>query len=154
MAFGWIAGIVWLIFFRKKLNEVPAKQRKYTIGVSIASCVSFLFFIYSVIFAPPSPTSLILTSTVEEQELDVNNDYIITVQHEPKDASLSSVNYTIDNALLATVTPDSDNPSSLTLHTNREGTINITARQGDVESNVLTFEILDKERIEKEKAGV
>lgn len=26
-SFGWIAGIIWLIFFRKKLNDNPKKQK-------------------------------------------------------------------------------------------------------------------------------
>ena len=31
IAFGWMAGVIWLLFFRKKLNYNPEKQKKTTI---------------------------------------------------------------------------------------------------------------------------
>lgn len=152
VAFGWIAGIIWLIFFRKKLNTSPGKQKKYTIGISAASVLSLFIFIYAMATAPPSPTMLVLSSDVEGETLEINNDYTLTVQYEPSDATLSAVTYKVDTPSLAEITTDSDNPSHLTLHTNGEGTINITAVRGSLESNTLSFEIIDSVRIEQEKA--
>lgn len=146
--FGWIAGLIWILFFRKK--TAPDKQKKYTIAISGLSILSFIFFIYGILFAPPSPTALTLVSTVDGTTLEIDTDYIITVQYDPEDATLSNVKYLVDNSLLATITTDSDNPSMITLHTKREGTINITAQQNSIESNTLTFDIVDTARIEEE----
>lgn len=150
---GWIAGIVWLIFFRKRMNTDPKKQKNYTIGISAASALSLLIFIYSMATALPSPTLLALSSNVEGQTLEINSDYIINLQYEPSDATLSAVTYKVDTPSLAEITTDSDNPSQLTLRTNGEGIINITAVRGSLESNTLSFEIIDSARIEQEKAA-
>ena len=146
--FGWIAGLIWILFLRKK--TAPDKQKQYTIAISGLSILSFVFFIYGMFFSPPSPTALTLVSTVEGTTLEIDTDYVITVQYEPKDATLSNVKYLVDNSLLATITTDSDNPSIITLHTKREGAINITAQQNTIESNTLTFDIVDTARIEQE----
>lgn len=153
IAFGWIAGVIWLIFFRKRMNADSKKQKKYTIGVSIASALSLLFFVYAIVTAPPSPTSLVLSSPMNGQNLEINSDYTIDVQYEPENASLSAVKYEINNPSLASITTDPDNPSFLTLHTNGEGSITVTAQKGDIESNVLSFDIIDSARIEQEAAA-
>ena len=153
IAFGWIAGAIWLIFFRKRLNADPKKQKKYTIGVSIASVLSLLFFIYALVTAPPSPTSLVLSSPMNGQDLEINSDYTIDVQYEPENASLSAVTYEINNPSLASITTDPNNPSFLTLHTNGEGSITVTAQKGNIESNSLSFDIIDSVRIEQEAAA-
>lgn len=153
IVFGWIAGIIWLIFFRKRINADPQKQKKYTIGVSIASALSLLFFIYALLTAPPSPTSLVLSSPMNGQNLEINSNYTIDIQYEPENASLSAVTYEINNPSLANITADPNNPSFLTLHTKGEGSITIIAQKGDIESNALSFDIIDNARIEQEAAA-
>lgn len=143
LGFGWIAGIVWLLFFRSKMNHNPIKQKKYTINITIASAVSFILFIYSVVLAPPTPTSLSLVSEFEGQLLEVNRDYNMNLEYEPTNASLTQVTYQIDKPSLATITSDPEIPSTLTLHTFGEGTICITAKHSGRESNILTFQITD-----------
>lgn len=152
IAFGWIAGAVWLIFFRKRMNADSQKQKKYTIGVSIASTLSLLFFVYAIVTAPPSPTSLVLSSPMGGQNLEIDSDYTIDVQYEPENASLSTVTYEINDPSLASITTDPNNPSVLTLHTNGEGSITVTAQKGDIESNSLSFDIIDSVRIKQEAA--
>lgn len=149
--FGWIAGAVWLIFFRKKMSSNPVKQKKYTIGVSIVSALSLSFFIYSMVAASPSPTALTLSSPLDGQTLEINSDYTINVQCEPKDASLSAIDYSVNNLQLASVNTDPDNSSVLTLHTKGEGQITVTAKKGEIESNALKFEIVDSVKVEQEK---
>lgn len=151
LGFGWIAGAIWMIFFRKKLSSDTNKQKKYTIGVSIASILSLFIFISAMVTAPPSPTSLSLSSPMDGQTLEIDNDYTINVQYEPADASLSAVTYEINDPSLVSITADSDNPAILTLHTKGEGTISITAIKGEIESNILSFDIIDSARIEQEK---
>lgn len=149
MAFGWLAGIIWLIFFRKRTN--PEKRKKYTILALTVSALSLLISIYTAINAPPSPTSLTLSFPSDIQELEINSDYDISVAYEPEDASLSLVTYKVDEPSLADITVDTDNPSLLTLHTKEEGIIDVTASEGSTESNTLSFKIIDSARIEQER---
>lgn len=151
--FGWIVGAVWLIFFRKRMSNDPGKQKKYTIGISMVSALSLSFFIYSMVAAPPSLTALTLSSPLDGQKLEINSDYTINVQCEPKGASLSAVIYSVDNLHLANVNTDLDNSSILTLHTKGEGQIIVTAKKGEIKSNALTFEIVDSVKVEQEKAA-
>ena len=37
LSFGWIAGVIWLLFFRKKLQKEPKKQKIMTIIISALS---------------------------------------------------------------------------------------------------------------------
>ncbi|MCI6812627.1 MAG: hypothetical protein MR922_09510 [Lachnospiraceae bacterium] len=149
---GWIIGVIWLLFFRKKLSDKPEKMKKWTVCISSASALSFFIFIYIVQSSAPLPTELVLSPAIEVQELEVNTDYAINLSYTPADASLSNISYTVDDASLATIATDSDNPSILTLHTKEEGTITISAKKGSVESNTLTFKIIDSERIKREAA--
>ncbi len=150
---GWIAGIVWLIAFRKRMGTDPKKQKKYTIGISAASALSLLIFVYSMATAPPTLTSLTLSSSAENLVLEINTDYDIHLQYAPEDASLSSIEYKISDPSLADIISDSNTPNILTLHTKGEGTVTVTAVKGSVESNALSFDIMDSARIEQEKTA-
>ena len=66
--FGWIAGLIWLIFFRKKLNDEPDKQRKQTIIISVLSAISFVFLIYSLLSDPSSTMEEIPASSTAIEE--------------------------------------------------------------------------------------
>lgn len=39
---GWIVGVIWLLFFRKKLSDNPKKQKISTIIVSVSSAEEIL----------------------------------------------------------------------------------------------------------------
>lgn len=73
LAFGWIIGIVWLLFFRKKLAEDPDKQKKYTIIVSILSAISLLIMIYA-IATPSESTNEPVSNKIEKDDDGVSND--------------------------------------------------------------------------------
>ncbi|MBO5209873.1 MAG: hypothetical protein J6B68_11135 [Lachnospiraceae bacterium] len=143
LVFGWIAGLIWLIFFRKK--TAPEKQKRNTILISTASIFSFIFFLYGMFFAPPTPTELTI-SCQEESELDIDTDYIITLDYGPEDADISSVSCDTDNISIADIERDNNDSTKFILHTKSSGTINITANSGSIESNTLTFHIVDKEQ--------
>lgn len=68
LVFGWIAGLVWLIFFRKKLNSEPEKQKKQTIIVSVLSALSFIFLVYSLLSEPSSTKEEISASSMAIEE--------------------------------------------------------------------------------------
>lgn len=86
-AFGWIAGIIWLIFFRKKLNDNPSKQKRYTIGISLVSVLSLILFACSM--ATPSTQSETLSHSGVENESEIEtppDEAIPTPQPVEKDA--------------------------------------------------------------------
>ena len=70
--FGWIAGIVWLLFFRKKSNEDSKTIQRKTTIISILSVLSFIFMIYSFVLQPKL-TSGEGPSYMAEQDLNQNN---------------------------------------------------------------------------------
>lgn len=69
LALGWLAGIVWLIFFRKRLDDQPEKKRKYTLLVSILSAFSFLLMVASV--SSPSGNSANPDTAPSEEVLSI-----------------------------------------------------------------------------------
>lgn len=69
--FGWIAGIVWLLFFRKKSNEDSKTIQRKTTIISILSVLSFIFMIYSFV-VQPKLTSGEVPSYMAEQDLNQN----------------------------------------------------------------------------------
>ena len=64
MAFGWIAGIIWFAFFRKKITD-DQKKKKYTIWVAIGSVISLLIFISSVSSSSNSEDVPVYTESAE-----------------------------------------------------------------------------------------
>lgn len=141
IAFGWIAGAIWLLFFRKKLNDNPEKQKKMTIIVSILSALSLIIMIFSLATYKPLK-SIEISSDMSGQELEINQDYIINVTYEPENASNSDFIYNVDN-FCATFEKSGDDDGKAVLHTKSEGTITISVSSGTIDSNSLTFTIVD-----------
>lgn len=141
MAFGWIAGVVWLLFYRKKLNDDPEKQKKTTIIVSILSALSLIIMIFS--YATYKPLkSIEISSDASGQELEINQDYIIDISYEPENASNVDFIYNVDG-LSATFDKSGDDNAKAVLHTKSEGNITISVSSGTIESNSLEFSIVD-----------
>ena len=144
--FGWIAGIIWFIFYRKKLNDDPEKQKKMSVLVAIGSVLSFIVMVImtiSIITAPPTPEAITLSINAEGQQLEIGEEYILTADVSPSDASTSSIKFVVDRSLRAGIKQDTENPTQALLHTQAVGTINIHAESGDIKSNTLTLEIIN-----------
>lgn len=69
VCFGWILGIIWLVFLRKKLNDEPEKQKKYTIAVSILSVISLLLMISGFNPSSDSPDNPSLNDVTANTEI-------------------------------------------------------------------------------------
>lgn len=145
--FGWIAGVVWLIFFRKKLNDDPKKQKQRTIIISVLSVFSFLIMIYAFV-TDPQIKSITISSNMEGAELEVEQDYIIEIAYEPSDAQPSAFTYHIDGNC-ATFSKASADDMKAVLHTLSEGTVLISVSSEDISSNVLEFHIAKTETPEE-----
>ncbi len=144
--FGWIIGIIWLLFFRKRMDDTPEKQKKITVGVIIYCIISFILTIYIFITAPPSVESLKISSTVADTTLEVGQDYEIKISSSPKDSSLDNIRYHISGG--SGTFKSSDSKNIAILHTTSEGTVTIYISSGDVASNSLTFKIIDSTKEE------
>ena len=143
-SFGWIAGIIWLIFFRKKLNDNPKKQKTATIIVSVLSVLSFIIMIYS--FAHPSPQEIAISSDMQGQELELDQDYVIDITLSPANATDTNLKYNVDG--MATFEKSTENSKQAILHTMSAGKVTVSVSNGEVKSNSLEFNIIDTDKIE------
>lgn len=147
IGFGWIAGIIWLIFFRKKLNNDPQKQKRTTILVSVLSAISFIIMVYSMATAPPALQEIVISSDMEGQELEVGQDYVIDIAYNPDNANLSNLKYNIDG-IMATFSKSTADDNKAILHTFSGGTVIISVSSGEIKSNSLEFNIVEETETE------
>ena len=94
--------------------------------------------------------SITIAPGFADTELDVNKDYIINIATDPAGADATKFKYQIDSSA-ATFTVFDD--SSAILHTNSEGSVTIYVTKGKVESNYLTFNIVDRAAEEAAQAA-
>lgn len=141
---GWIIGIIWLLFFRKRMSDNPDKQKKVTIGVVIYSIISLIFTICILCDTPPAIKSLKISSDASENILDVGKDYEIKISNSPKDSSLGNLKYHINGNDATFKASDSENIAIL--HTKSEGDVTIYISSGDIKSNSITFKIVDSSK--------
>lgn len=87
--------------------------------------------------------SLAISPDFTEQELDVNKDYVFTIVADKASASLKSLDYVVDNTS-ATFAASGTEDGKAVLHTTSEGTVTICVKKSNIESNYLTFSIVDK----------
>lgn len=142
IGFGWIAGIVWLIFFRKKLTN-PTKRKYATVSILAFSIFSFGIMVYAFAFAPPSVDKIVISSDMEGKELEVNQDYLINIEYEPKDATRNLLKFNTDTDI-ATFQKKDDTDSQAILHTLSGGKVTISVSNGGTQSNSLEFTIFDE----------
>lgn len=141
IVFGWVAGAIWLLFFRKKLNDNPEKQKKTTIIVFTLSAISLIIMIFS--FATYKPLkSIEISSDTNGQELEIDRDYIIDITYDPENATNPAFTYNIDN-FCATFEKSGDDNRKAVLHTKSEGTVTISVSSDTIDSNSLKFTIVD-----------
>jgi cytoskeletal protein RodZ len=85
--FAWIVGMIWLIFFRKKLDEEPQKQKTYTVIVAVLSALSFIFGLVALgsSAAEPTPsgnTESAINSEVDTEQEEFSSEIISTIDTE------------------------------------------------------------------------
>ena len=85
--------------------------------------------------------SITINPTFADTELDVNMDYIISVNTDPSGANISKFEYESDSTA---VTFEYKDDGIALLHTAGEGAVTVYVKSGKIESNKLTFNIVDK----------
>jgi len=85
-----------------------------------------------------------------DTELDIGTDYIINVNTDPSGVNINKFKFNTDSSS-ATFSVYDD--STAILHTEAEGAISIWVSKGGVESNYLTFNVVDKAAIAAAEAA-
>lgn len=85
--------------------------------------------------------SITINPTFADTELDINMDYIISVNTDPSGANISKFEYESDSTA---VTFEYKDDGIALLHTSGEGAVTVYVKSGKIESNKLTFNIVDK----------
>jgi len=122
------------------------RRNRFRIMV-LAAVTALLVLIVAIFFivraAMGGLDSLALSPDFAEQELDINTDYTFTITADPEKSSLKSLEYVIDNTA-ATFSASEAEDGKAVLHTVSEGVVTICVKKSDVESNYLTFNIVDQ----------
>ena len=130
---------------RKKGRRRRKKQMQM-----LAILVAFFLIVVGVIFLivwgvksiffSNKVESIALAPDFAETELDVNLDYTFTITATPADAKLKDIEFITDNT---NVTLESTEDGGAVMHTYGEGVVTVCVKQGDIESNYLTFNVVD-----------
>ena len=94
--------------------------------------------------------SITLTPNFADTELDVDQEYVFSVKGSPAKAKLKSLEYIVDDA---TATFEKADDGTAVLRTGAEGTVTVYVKKDKVESNKITFQVVDQTRIAQEEAA-
>ena len=94
--------------------------------------------------------SITLTPNFADTELDVGEDYYFSIKGNPAKASLKSVEYVVDDAT-ATFEKGTEAGTAV-LRTGAEGVVTVYIKKDKIESNKITFQVVDQTRKAEEEA--
>ena len=95
--------------------------------------------------------SITITPNFADTELDVNTDYVFSVDGSPARANIKNLNYNVDDATATFVM--GENEKTAILHTGAEGTITVYVSKSKVNSNQLTYSVVDQTKKAEEEAA-
>ncbi len=96
--------------------------------------------------------SITLTPNFAETELDVGQDYVFAVKGNPSKAKLKSLEYIVDDATATFENGSDKDGATAVLHTGAEGVITVYIKKDKIESNKITFQVVDQTRKAEEEA--
>lgn len=109
--------------------------------ISLVLGVAVIISLVLLILQRTGLESITINPTFADTELDVNMDYIISVNTDPSGANISKFDYESDSTA---VTFEYKDDGIALLHTSGEGAVTVYVKSGKIESNKLTFNIVDK----------
>ncbi len=144
---GGIWGIVYFISGRKKLQKDYEKRKK----LDILAGVLIGFLALEIILGVTNPTPEIESIQITAQsEMDVNEHQNISVIITPENAKTDNIEYIVEDSNILDIEHNSD---EITLSSNsEEGTTTVYLKNGDIESNKVEIDVVDKARIAREEA--
>ena len=146
--FGGIWAIIYFISGRKKLKTDYTKRKK----LDILASVFIVIFALGVIIRITNPTTPIENIQITAQsEMDINEEQNISVVVTPKNAKFDNIEYIVENSNILNIKNNSD---KITLSSNdNEGKTTVYLKSGNIESNKIEINVIDKARIAKEEAA-
>lgn len=121
-----------------------SSRKRNTLIMMIISLVLGVAVIISLVLLILQRTGLetiTINPSFADTELDVNMDYIISVNTDPSGANIAKFDYESDSTA---VTFEYKDDGIALLHTSGEGAVTVYVKSGKIESNKLTFNIVDK----------
>lgn len=109
--------------------------------IAIVLAVAIVISLVLLILQRTGLESITINPTFADTELDVNMDYIISVNTDPSGTNTKKFSYEADSSA---VTFEAKDDGTAILHTTGEGAVTIYVKKGKIESNSLTFQIVDK----------
>lgn len=126
------------------------KKRQKTQLIMIAIVVAVLIIIAAIIFvvvkllSGSELESLYLSPDFADQELNVNSNYEFTIIADPSDAKLKKLEYYVEGTN-AEFEGSDEYEDGAVLYTGTEGVVTVCVMLDDVESNYLSFNVVDME---------
>ena len=142
---GIIPSVLYFPFLRKKVD--PNKKKLYDIVAGIILAITTVIVVNEIL-NPVYPAENIEIS-VQNVEMNVNSSQNIDIKVTPDNAN-TEIEYITEDSDILTF-EDVDNIPVLK-SASKEGKTIIYAKSGDVESNKIELNVIDEERIAKEKA--
>ena len=145
---GGIWAIIYFISGRRKLKTDYTKRKK----LDILASVFIVIFALGVIIRITNPTTPIENIQITAQsEMDINEEQNISVVVTPKNAKFDNIEYIVENSNILNIKNNSD---KITLSSNdNEGKTTVYLKSGNIESNKIEINVIDKARIAKEEAA-
>ena len=109
--------------------------------ITVVLAIAIIISLVLLILQRTGLESIVINPTFADTELDVNMDYIISVNTDPSGAKTSKFDYEADSS---SVTFEYREDGTAILHTLGEGAVTVFVKKGKIESNKLTFQIVDK----------
>ena len=109
--------------------------------ITIVLAVAIVISLILLILQRTGLDSITINPTFADAELDVNMDYIISVNTDPDGVKTKKFDYEADSSAVSFEFKDD---GTAILHTNGEGAVTVFVKKGKIESNKLTFQIVDK----------
>ena len=139
---GIIPAILYFALWRKKVDIT--KRKKWDIISGVLGVISIII-LANWILNPVIPAKTI-EITAQTSEMDINSTQDIDIIITPENAN-TEIEYISENSDVITITD-----TGAITSTSKEGSSVIYAKSGDIESNKIEINVIDEERIAKEKA--
>lgn len=138
--FGIIPAILYFAILRKKVE----KKKLWDIVAGVVGAISLIIWISGALNPVVNVEKIEITA--QTSEMDINSTQDIDIIITPENAN-TEIEYISENSDVITIT-DTGTITS----TSKEGSSVIYAKSGDIESNKIEINVIDEERIAKEKA--
>ncbi len=141
------AGIIHMFHVRNSIFD--DKKRKMS---TIRTCCFLVFSIVGCFatLAPSAPDVESITISASQETMDINDEQLISFSYEPENADTSDISIELSDTTLADAELTGNGQIALNTLAN-EGNFTLLAKCGSIESNELTFQVVDVKKAEEER---